>query len=80
MGYLSRDSVGAIDTWQDGFKLAGAGKYGQCISYDGSSVVQDGAFDSDPVVYFEKDLSYQCQIQMNLPELDQFCGRQVEFI
>jgi len=80
MGLKSTTDEGAIVSWQDGFKLAGADKFGKCIDYDGSVIVQDQALDSDPVVSFEQDVSYQCMLEMNLPELSSFCGSQNQFI
>lgn len=63
-----------MQTFEGGFKLAGADEQGFCRAKLASTTEdQQSALNEDPTIMFRQDLSYQCSIEMDLTELKAFC-------
>lgn len=63
-------NTGAMQTFDGGFKLAGADEQGSCKNKLASATEdQESALNEDPTVMFRQDLSYQCSLEMDLTEL-----------
>jgi len=65
---------GAVDTYQDGFRVVGGDSKGKCIR---SSELANADFMShmgDPTLRFNVDLSYGCTLDFTYQELKSKCS------
>lgn len=71
LGYQEQASK-AVEAYIDGFQVTGATQNGECI--DTAAPTGNNIRDlDDPVIRFNTDLSYGCQVEFTYDDFKKFC-------